>query len=117
MGPPITDPDEVGGGCKYIKAVLTSGSPGDPTIFFIDVGQEPPNCEEPGKGGSPPGRETDHGTTPLEPIQWDLELSIIDGGNAGSGARGYGGIYWETAEYGGKIHFHQAYPVPLSGGG
>ena len=65
----------------------------------------------------PQGGETDHGTTTPETIQWDLELSFVGGGNKGIRAKGYGSIYWEKAEYGGKIHFHQDYPVPMPGGG
>ena len=32
------------------QAVLTSGSPGYPSIFFIDVGQGPPICKVPREG-------------------------------------------------------------------
>ena len=52
----------------------------------------------PGGGGLPLGGEMAHEGNPLERIQLELYLSSVGGGNAGSGDRVDGGLYWGAEE-------------------
>ena len=65
-----------------IREFLPIGSPREPSIWFGDVGCDPPHSKDPG-GVSPMGGETDHGKTTTLIIQQDLELYSIGGGHVG----------------------------------